>query len=437
VIDDAAPERPQGLIRHATTKLPAFIGLAGLGLIAALVLGLPELVALAAPFALVAAAGLAFAERSRVEAGVELARELTVEGEDLEAQLKVWSATGVERLDLVLDLPQEIELVQGASPISLSLERGEERTLEFTLHGRRWGGYTLGSVGMRAYERFGLFADEGWFERLQPLKVHPRPEAMKELLRPQETQVFSGNQVAREKGEGIEFADLRRFVPGDRPRRINWRASARRDELWVNELHAERNADVILFLDSFSEAGGEGESTLDRAVRAAAALATNYLTEKDRVGFVSFGGVLNWLLPSTGLVQLYRIVDSLLDTEIVFNYAWKDLEVIPRRTLPPKALIVALTPLLDARAVGVLLDLRARGFDLAIVEISPEPFAIVGGDELERVAHRLWLLRREALRARYERFGVPLAVWDDDASFLAALEEVRIFRRYAPRVPVL
>src|SRR5205823_1769481 len=310
VIDDAAPERPQGLTRYATTKLPAFIGLAGLGLIAALVLGLPELVALAAPFALVAAAGLAFAERPRVEAGVDLARELTVEGEDLEARVKVWSPTGVERLDLVLDLPPEIALVHGSSPVSLSLERGEERTLEFTLHGRRWGGYTLGSVGMRAYERFRLFADEGWFERLQPLKVYPRPEAMNELLRPQETQVFSGNQVAREKGEGIEFADLRRFVPGDRPRRINWRASARRDELWVNELHAERNADVILFLDSFSEAGGEGESTLDRAVRAAAALATNYLTEKDRVGFVSFGGVLNWLLPSTGLAQLYRIVDS-------------------------------------------------------------------------------------------------------------------------------
>src|SRR5262249_7507740 len=186
----------------------------------------------------------------------------------------------------------------------------------------------------------------------QPVKVYPRPEPMRELLRPLETQVFSGNQVAREKGEGIEFADLRPFVPGDRPKRINWRASARRGDLWVNELHAERNTDVILFLDSFAEvrAEDETESTLDRAVRAAAALATHYLRHKDRVGLVGFGGLLNWLLPSTGLVQLYRIVDSLLDTEIVLNYAWKDLEVIPRRSLPPHARILRLTPLLVARA---------------------------------------------------------------------------------------
>src|SRR5262249_28614082 len=160
-----------------------------------------------------------------------------------------------------------------------------------------------------------------------------------------------------------------------RPRRINWRASARRGDLWVNELHAERNTDVILFLDSFAEvrAEDEAESTLDRAVRAAAALATHYLRHKDRVGLVGFGGVLNWLRPSTGLVQLYRTVDSLLDREIVLNYAWKALGVIPRRTLPPKALVLALTPLLDERAVGALLDLRARRFDLAIVEISPVP----------------------------------------------------------------
>ena len=423
--------------RRATAKLPGYIGLAGLGLVAALVLGLPELVALAAPFALVAAAGLALAGRPELDAEVELERALTVEGEDLEAEVTVTSATSIERLDLVFDVPHGIAIDDGPSPVTLGLEPGETRTLSYRLRGERWGGYTLGGLVVRAHDRFALLTDEARLERPQPLKVYPRPEPMQRLLRPLETQVFTGNRVAREKGEGIEFADLRQFVPGDRPRRINWRASAKRGELWVNELHAERNTDVILFLDSFAEVRAETESTLDSAVRAAAALATHYLRHKDRVGLVSFGGVLNWLLPSTGLVQLYRIVDSLLDTEIVLNYAWKDLEVIPRRTLPPKALVVALTPLLDERAVGTLLDLRARRFDLAIVEISPVPFATPGEDMLERVAHRLWLLRREALRARYERFGVPLAVWDDETSFLGALEEVMAFRRYAPRVPAL
>ena len=74
-------------------------------------------------------------------------------------------------------------------------------------------------------------------------------------------------------------------------------------------------------------------------------------------------------------MQLYRIVDSLLDTEIILSYAWKDVDVIPPRTLPPKALVLAITPLLDERAVTTLLDLRARGFDLAVLEVSPVAFA--------------------------------------------------------------
>ena len=199
----------------------------------------------------------------------------------------------------------------------------------------------------------------------------------------------------------------------------------------MNELHAERNADVILFLDSFTEARREDESTLDRTVRAAAALVERYLRDKDRVGLVSFGGVLNWLLPATGLVQLYRIVDSLLDTEIVLNYAWKDLDIIPRRTLPPKALVIGLTPLLDQRAAGALLDLRARGFDLAVVEISPVPFTKPGRGDAEQLAYRLWKLKREALRGQYERAGIPVAVWDDETPLVAAVEQVRAFRRHA------
>ena len=53
--------------------------------------------------------------------------------------------------------------------------------------------------------------------------------------------------------------------------------------------------------------------------------------------------------------------------------------------MPPKALVVALTPLLDDRVVRALLDLRGRGFDLVVLEISPLPFvegpAHEGGEE--------------------------------------------------------
>jgi uncharacterized protein (DUF58 family) len=251
------------------------------------------------------------------------------------------------------------------------------------------------------------------------------------LLRPSETQVFSGNHVARQKAEGIEFADIRQFVAGDRVRHVNWRATARRGELWVNEHHAERNADVVIFLDVFAEARRGERSTLDPALRAAASLAARYLRQRDRVGFVSFGGMLNWLVPATGARQLYRIVDAMLDTQIILSHAWQDLVVVPRRTLPPQALVVALTPLLDDRAATALLDLRARGFDLVVIEISPLALVVRKQGEIGDIAHRLWRLRRDAVRGRFERAGVPVAVWDDDSSLTVAMEEVEAFRRQA------
>jgi uncharacterized protein (DUF58 family) len=217
---------------------------------------------------------------------------------------------------------------------------------------------------------------------------------------------------------------------------VNWRATARRGTPWVNEYHPERNSDIVLFLDTFVELRRNGVSTLDLGVRAAATLARLYLEEKDRVGLVSFGGVLNWLTATSGTAQLYRIVDSLLDAEIILSYAWKDLDVIPSHTLPPRALVVALSPLLDDRSIGALLNLRGRGFDLAVIEVSPQPFLPEARTELERLAQRLWHLRRQALREQFIALGAPIAEWREGVPMEAVVEEVRAFRRQARVVHV-
>jgi uncharacterized protein (DUF58 family) len=417
--------------RAASNKLGAYTALAGLGLIAALVVGRPELAALAAPFALVLVAGLSLTAEPRLERAVfELDRERALEDETVEATLILRTERPIGRLELLLDLPEGL-VAERENPQIIRLDWAELRDVELTLRCARWGGYAVGDFVLRSPDVFGLLVHEWRLERRQPLKVYPRGEALQRLLRPLETQAFAGIQVPRARGEGIEFADLRPFVPGDRIRRINWRATARRGEPWVTETHPERNSDIVIFLDTFLEARQRDESTLDLAVSAASSLATHYLREKDRVGLVSFGGVINWLHVSSGTAQLYRILDSLLDSEIFLSYAWKDIDLLPVRALPPKALVVALSPLLDERAVRTLLDVRARGFDLAVVEISPVPFAPAGPDELDRLARRLWLLRREALRSHYLRLGVPVVEWDGEAPLQAALEEVRRFKRHA------
>ena len=418
------------MTRAATAKLGAYTALAGLGLLGALVAGRPELVALAAPFAAVLVAGLSLAEKPDLKVLFELDQERQVQGETVEAELELWSRRGLSHLELLLDLPDGL-VAETPNPQLISLAGDERRPIDHTIRCERWGAYLVGDLVLRSQDPFGLLVHEWTIERKRPLKIYPHGETLRRLLRPLDTQAFAGNQVPRARGEGIEFADLRPFEPGDRVRRINWRATARRGEPWVTETHPERNSDVVIFLDTFLETRFADESTLDQAVGAAGALARHYLGEKDRVGLVAFGGVLNWLTVSSGLVQLYRVLDSLLDAEIFLSYAWKDIDLLPVRTLPPKALVLAISPLLDERAVRALLDLRARGFDLAVIEISPVPYAAAREGRLDELAWRLWLLRREALRSRYLRLGVPIVEWHAGTPLQAALEEVRRFRRHA------
>jgi len=414
-----------------TPKLGAYAALTALGLFAALVLGRPEPAVLAAPFALTLALGLAGARPPDVRVELELDRDRVLEGEEITLALELEARDPASRLELLVELPRRLEPVEGRNPIAIRLEAGEERRLELRLRCARWGGFVIRQVHLRARDPAGLQTWERTVEDPLTLRVYPRPEALRELVRPLQTQAFAGNRVSRDRSEGLEFADLRPFVAGDRLRQINWRASARRNELWVNQQFAERNADVILFLDSFTEARDEAAGTLDQAIRAAASLTERYLAQKDRVGLVNFGGVLNWLQPGTGQVQLYRIVEALLNTEITLSYAWKEIEVLPRRTLPPKALVLALTPLLDERAMRALLDLRARAIDLVIVEISPLPFTSPPPGPAGELAYRLWLLRREARRLEYERAGAPVVVWNDGEPLTAVLEGVSASRRHA------
>jgi uncharacterized protein (DUF58 family) len=410
-----------------SARLSAYATLAASGLVAGLALGRVEPVALAAPFLLALVAAVA-RSAPRVSVALSLDRERVLEGEEVTATVELSAASSVDRFELLLPLSPELS---AESARALHLRAGEQRTLELKVRCERWGAFAVGPLLFRARDGLGLRSWEGEAGAAQWLRVYPAEETLRSLVPPLETQVFVGNQVSRVRGEGIEFADLREWQPGDRVRRVNWRATALRGTLWVNEQYPERNTDVVLFLDTFAEVRAEGRSTNDRAVRAAATLARNYLQRKDRVGLVGFGGVLSYLVPELGTRQLYAIVDTLLTSDIVHSYAVRGVDVLPPRTLPPKALVLALTPLLDERTAAALLDLRARGYDLIVVEVSPLELAEPDPASSAQLAYRLWRLSRDALRWRYEQVGVPVVTWREDAPLAAPLEEVNAFRHLA------
>jgi uncharacterized protein (DUF58 family) len=421
------------MTRYPTQKLGAYTAVVALGLLGALAARLPELVAVVAPFALLLLAGLLAARPPRLDARLAAAEERTIEGQAVGLELELTAGAPVEQVEVLVGVPEGLTVGDGPNPTALPLEAGEPTSLRWSLRGRRWGLYRPGRAWLRVRDRFGLFHYEAVAEAGRPLRVYPGADALRSLVRPFDTRVTAGEQVARAKGDGIEFADLRPFVPGDRVRRVNWRASARRGSLWVNEAHPERNADIVLFLDTFAEAGGTG-GTLAAAVRAATALAARYLDRRDRVGLVRLGGTLEWLLPGTGPGHLHRVVEALLEADATPSYVDKGLHLVPPRTLPPGALVVAITPLLDERGRAILLDLHHRGWDLVVVEVSPLAHAEPPDGEFGALALRLWRLQRQALWARYERLGIAVAEWREDVPLDAVLEEVAAFRRFARHV---
>jgi uncharacterized protein (DUF58 family) len=418
----------------ASPRLQTYTALAAIALVAALAAGRPELAALATPFVLLVAVALVGSAPLTLEATLRLERERALEGERVRATATVFGGGASARVELYL--PTTERLHTDPSPIAFWLPRGQRGEIPFELAVGRWGVHQAGPAIVRARDRLGTFALEGKLGRPCELRAYPTVGRLHALIAPLRTRPVLGSQVSRERGEGIEFADLRPLVPGDRVRRINWRATSRRRVPYVNVQHPEHSSDVVLFLDTFAEAEHAEEGTLDTAVHAAAALASAYLAQRDRVALVSFGGVLNWLTPSAGTRQLYRIVDALLASDVRLSYAWKDITHLPRRLLPARALVLALSPLLDARGVGALLDLRARGYDLAIVEVSPLAHTPAGDAGSYRLPLRLWRLQRDALRARFEMLGVPVARWEYPRTSLElAIEEVTTFRRHARPAP--
>ena len=409
----------------ASPKLGAYAALGAAGFVVALVFGYPEAAVLGLPFIVAVLAGLALVERPTLRAAVEIDRDRLLEGDDVHLAVTVSSTTDVPWLQIAWPVPQGLVARGGIYVLGMRLPMETPAVVATVLTTTRWGVLRLPKPLVRAHDGLGFFRSEGSIELERTLRVYPRPETLRRALSPAETQVFSGNELSRARGDGIEFADVRPYVAGDRPRRINWRLSTRTGQLHVNEMHPERNTDVVIFLDLFSDVRSSGQGTLDYAVRAAAALAEHYLARRDRVGVIGFGGALRWLQPDMGSTQIYRIVDTLIDSEVVLTYVWRGIDLIPPRTLPPKSLVVALTPLIDGRAIDALLDLRARGFDLAVVEVMAETLAVPRPSDAARLAHRIWQLDREATRQRYRRLGVPIVQWRPGEPLAGPLAEQR------------
>ena len=292
----------------------------------------------------------------------------------------------------------------------MALRANEPQVLTTTVIARAWGRHDLGRVVLRVRPALGLLTFESNLRSPRLLRVLPDAGTLRRIVAPFETRNDNGSQVARALGDGIEFADVRPFRPGDRAGRVNWRVSARRGETYVNDQHPERNAEAVLLLDTFADGPGGGSATLDRAVRAACSLSTAMLAVRDRIGIVSLGGSTDWVTPAMGERARYVIVEHLLGSVARWTEAERSLRWLPPAVLPPRALVVVLSPLADERMLRAVVDIRRRGFDTTVIELA----AALPDVGAQTTARRLWRLERDLRRHTLESIGVRVATYGAD-----------------------
>ena len=396
----------------------ATVGL--IALVAALATGRAPLLLLAAPALTALAAASRGSRPGEIEVTVAVTAVRCFEGEEFELRVTAQSPEQLDEIGLRLALCDAFELADGSAAQAAAISTSAD--VRWALRARRWGRHSPGTVRVTCHAT-GAMWQASVDVPAAVVEVFPAARARASLV-PVDLLRRIGEHVSRAIGEGVEFAGIRPYVPGDRLRDINWAVTGRRGQLHVNQRTAERAADLVVMIDAFSHTGPPGESTLDLAVRGAAGLATAYLRVGDRVGAVAFGGMLRWLAPGTSDQQFYRIVQTVFDIR-TDSMVDPDLGRIPRTALPPGALVVAFSPLLDDRIIGGLADLRERRFPLVVVDVLNTEPAVRRPRPVDALALRLWRLDRAALRFSFANLGIPVVTWDGSTALDTVLTPLR------------
>ena len=203
------------------------------------------------------------------------------------------------------------------------------------------------------------------------------------------TDAWAGEYESAFRGQGMEFEDVRAYVPGDDIRRIDWNVTARAGAPFVKQHREERELTVVLAVDVSSSGlfGSVRRTKNEVAAEVAAVLAYSAIKSNDKVGLVVFTDhVEHFIPPKKGRAHLWRVIRDILTFRPTRGGTSVStaLEFLGR-VLSRRAVIFLVSDLLD-HGFELPLRLAARRHDITAVRISdPRVLALpdVGLLELE------------------------------------------------------
>jgi uncharacterized protein (DUF58 family) len=327
-----------------------------------------------------------------------------------EARVTVWATEEGEAAGSTDDSAVELTVpaIVGMQLEVLDSDSRKAKTLAATA--QRWGRYSI-QVRVEVVARGGLLTGTATVDAadvivfpLTPPQSTPIPQT--ELLD------RLGSHLTRHIGPGVEYADIRPYVPGDQLRVVNWPVSARRRQLHVTQRLTDRAADVVVLIDTYRQPAGPATEATERVVRGATQVVQTALRHGDRAGIVALGGNRpRWLGADIGQRQFYRVLDTVLSAGDRFENTTGTLA--PRAAVPAGAIVIAFSTLLDTEFALALIDLRRRGHVVIAVDIlDSSPFE----GQQDPLVDRMWTLQRSAMYRDMATIGVDIVSWRGDQS---------------------
>jgi uncharacterized protein (DUF58 family) len=302
----------------------------------------------------------------------------------------------------------------GQREVAGAFDRAGVFVAEYGCHPARRGSYAFGPVDLRVAHARGLVARQVRVTAPDEAAVYPSVLAIRryQLTLRRGMPFRPGLRRSRPPGATTAFSGLRDYLPGDDVRRINWKATARRDTPVTIETEAERGQQVMLLLDCgrLMTAPAGRLTKLDHAVNAALLLGWLAQQQGDRVGLLTFADeVGRFLPPQRGPAQVNRLADALYAVKSQYvEPDFGDAFALLGRRVTRRSLVVVLTDVLDPAAsrdlVTHALWLASRHLVLVVAMADPALEAARTAP-LDRSARAYeWAAAEELLAARRQAF---------------------------------
>jgi uncharacterized protein (DUF58 family) len=148
------------------------------------------------------------------------------------------------------------------------------------------------------------FLDPAVLSRLMALPLHARHAMLGSV---------SGKHRSPVRGSSLEFAQYRKYVPGDDTRRLDWRTWGRSDRFYIKEFEADTNLRLCLLIDASGsmDFGPKGATRLDYARRLAGTLSYLAAQQGDAVGVWSLAQKAVEIPPKRGASHLGLVLDQM------------------------------------------------------------------------------------------------------------------------------